>query len=458
MRAGRPFIDILICFTHNIKTVNFTILVIDDEHEVCLSLCEILSSRGFETKFETDPTRTLDILKSTSIDLVLIDIRMPKVGGIDLLKTIKKEYPMISVIMISGHATVDNAVLAMKYGAVNLFTKPIDMKELLSEINQIKNASQNRRISINENDDEIITQNPEMKKILYLVEKAAPTDATVLLTGETGTGKELIAKKLHSLSKRAGKPYIRINCAAIPETLLESEMFGHEAGAFTDAKTMKQGIFEVASEGTILLDEIGDMSARTQAKMLRILQERQFSRVGSTVLLHTNCRVIAATNKNLAEEIRKGNFREDFYYRLNVIHLHLPSLKERREDILLLMRYFLTYYCELYSKCIDNVSGQVESLLLKHQWPGNIRELKNFVERAVIFSTGTSIDISELPDQYRYITSREEPDLSEQYDEKAREVILRALQMSKGRKLKAARILKIDRKTLYNRIKKLNIL
>ena len=299
-----------------------------------------------------------------------------------------------------------------------------------------------------------------MKRILDLVHKAAPTDATVLITGESGTGKELIANTLHSLSPRKKMPYVKVNCAAIPETLLESEIFGHEKGAFTDAKSTKKGLFETAHGGTLFLDEIGDMSLNTQAKMLRILQEQQFTRVGGTEPIHADCRLIAATNKDLTLSIREGRFREDLFYRLSVIHLDLPPLRERREDILPLAEYFLSFFKQVYGKEIEKIGPEICSLLKKHNWPGNIRELKNFIERSVIFSSGSTIDISIIPDQYKILETSvqiETGDFAEQYENKGKEILLEALKKSNWVKQDAARLLRIDRKTLYNRMKKFNI-
>lgn len=434
----------------------YKILIIDDEPEVCLSLKELLEDRGFSADYVTDPEEVEDRLREELFNLVLLDIRMPKLGGIDLLKLIKTVSPELPVIVISGHATVDIAVRAMKYGAVNLYTKPIDFKTLLSEINTVLSSRPKHRN--NTHPEKIITQSWEMKKLIELVHKAAPTNASVLITGESGTGKELIANTLHMLSERKDKPYIRINCAAIPETLLESEIFGYEKGAFTDAKEQKKGLFEAADAGTLFLDEIGDMSLNTQAKMLRILQEKQFSRLGGTETINTDCRIITATNKEISSCIEGGTFREDLYYRLSVIHLHLPPLRKRREDILPLAGYFLAQYSAMYGKKIRTISPQVQEIILRHNWPGNIRELKNFIERSVIFSTGNEIDCSIIPEQYRFVGQETcEPDIAKQYQNTGREVIIEALKRSNWVKKDAAELLKINRKTLYNKMKKFNI-
>ena len=449
--------------------VNCTILIVDDELELCLSLKELLCDEGFSCEYQTDPREVLPFIEKNDIGIVLLDIRMPGIGGIDLLKLLKSRFPDLPVIIISGHATVDTAVRAMKYGAVNLFTKPLDIDSLVTEIRRITGSLRSKR-SVPDS-DKLVTHSPVMRKILDLVQKAAPTDATVLITGESGTGKELIAGILHRMSPRNSAPYIRVNCAAIPETLLESEIFGYEQGAFTDAKQRKQGYFEAAGGGTIFLDEIGDMSLHTQAKMLRVLQERQFTRVGGTELIESDVRVIAATNKDLRACIESGYFREDLFYRLTVINLHLPPLRERSEDILPLAEYFLDYFDSVYGKNIGGIDSSMRSFLLGHDWPGNIRELKNFIERAVIFCTGEVISIDTVPDQYRAIGRSKETlapgeadedrrgkeDLAERYRYQGKEVILEALQKTKGVKTKAAELLKIDRKTLYNRMKRFNI-
>ncbi len=433
----------------------FTILIVDDEYEVCLSLSEVLTSKGYNTLFQENPLKVMDVLKKNKIDLIIMDIKMPQMNGIDLLKIIKKELIHIPIIIISGYATVDNAVKAMKYGAINLYTKPIELPELLSEIEQLSINIQNKQNNIY--DSKIITHNKEMHKILDLMKKAAPTDAPVLITGESGTGKELIASSLHNLSQRKNKPYITINCAAIPDSLLESELFGHEKGSFTDAKSQRKGKFEIAASGSIFLDEIGDMSLKTQAKMLRVLQEKQFSRIGGSELIKANSRVIAATNKNLTEMIKQGSFREDLYFRCSVITLHLPPLRERKEDIISLTEYFLSHFNRVYSKNIKSISNDVQTILLEHKWTGNIRELKNFIERAVIFSDTNIIDMKNIPSQYKTIITNKNENLDEKFKEISKNMILEALAKTNGIKKKAASLLNINRKTLYNRMKKLEI-
>ncbi len=436
--------------------MEFTILILDDELEVCLSLSEILNSEGFTTLYDTNPLNAIDIIKNNKIDLVIIDIKMPNISGIELLKIIKGEIKSIPIIVISGYATVEEAVVSIKYGALNLYTKPIKIPKLLEEIKNLSISLSLKHDVINNN--ELITQNTNMISLLELSKKAAPTNASVIISGESGTGKELISDILHNYSNRKNLPYIKINCAAIPDNLLESEIFGYEKGAFTDAKTQKKGKFELAGNGTIFLDEIGDMSVSTQAKMLRILQEKQFTRLGGSEIIKADFRIISATNKNLQDIVAKGLFREDLYYRLSVITLNLPPLRDRSDDIIPLTNYFINHFNKVYSKSVKKISEKVELLLLSYSWPGNIRELQNFEERAVIFCSSDIIDFENLPDQYKtVITNTKQKNLSESYENFTKEIILDALKKTDGIKNEAAKLLNINRKTLYNKMRKLQI-
>jgi DNA-binding NtrC family response regulator len=438
--------------------VSFTILVVDNELEVCLSLGEILRTRGFRTHTLDDPQQVLPLLDHERVDLVLMDVRMPTIGGIDLLKAVHERFSLLPVIMISGYASVENAVRAMKYGALNFYTKPIQLPALLAEIRGLERSVIERRPAADT--DVIATCNPQMAEILSLVEKAAPTEASVVISGESGTGKELVADLLHQGSRRRSNAYIKVNCAAIPDSLLESEMFGHEKGAFTDAHNQQKGKVELADGGTIFFDEIGDMSLKTQAKMLRVLQEKRFTRLGGSALIKTDFRVVAATNRDLQAMIKEGSFREDLYYRLAVIALDLPPLRERREDIPELAHQFIRRYNQVYGREVGGLSPEVVEVLDRHNWPGNVRELKNIIERAVIFCEGDEITLRDLPEQYR-IAGRDAAhangSLADLANENARQVILRALKESGGIKGEAARLLNITRKTLYNRMKRLNL-
>ena len=436
----------------------FSILVVDDELEVCLSLTEILAKRGFEAAYEVDPQKVLERLRDKPCDLAIVDIRMPALGGIDLLRQIKGQIRDVQVIIISGHATVENAVLAMKYGALNLYTKPIRLQDLLGEIQQLSDSAGSRHELTDQT--RLVTRDREMRRVLAQIEKVAPTDASVLLTGESGTGKDLLADTLHRLSRRRDRPYLKINCAAIPESLLESEMFGHEKGAFTDARESKAGKLEAADGGTVFFDEIGDMSAPVQAKMLRVMQDKEFSRVGSPRVLKVDCRFVAATNKDLAGMIRDGLFREDLYYRLSVVALHIPPLRERSGDVAQLAQYFLDLFCASYGKSVRGFSREVAEFLAEHDWPGNVRELKNCIERAVIFADSDTIELDTISFQHKDALARRpraRESLGERYGSRGREVILQALDEAQGVKSRAAALLEIDRKTLYNRMKRLGL-
>jgi DNA-binding NtrC family response regulator len=437
--------------------MDFKILIVDDEIEVCRSLCELLTSRGYTVLYETNPKKTLSLLNEHPVDLILMDLRMPEMGGMDLLREIRIYRPDVAVIVISGFATIETAVRAMKYGALNIYPKPIKIPLLLKEIEKIRKSFEQKNTIPQESS--LIMKDPLMTHILSLVQTAAPTEAPVLITGESGTGKELIANTIHSLSKRETGPFLKINCASIPDTLLESEMFGYERGAFTDAKETKKGLFELAYGGTIFLDEIGNMSLQMQAKMLRVLQDGKFIRLGGTHFISANSRIIAATNLDLNEAIKTKTFREDLYYRLAVINIHVPPLRDRKQDILPLAEHFLLYFSSVYGKKIKDFSPSVKSILLQHSWPGNVRELKNFIERAVIFTQGEQIEMDVVPDQYRNLVENQEKDtLSKRIEDTARDIILEALSQTNGVKQDAARLLCIDRKTLYNRMKKLNLI
>ncbi len=435
--------------------MGFTVLIVDDEREVCLSLAEVLRSKGYSTLSEEDPRDVLDLLNRKNVDLILMDVRMPELGGIDLLKIIRKTHPLLPVIMISGFASVESAVRAMKYGALNFFAKPVQLSELLQEIRHLERSVGMKKASPEA--ETIATRNPKMREVLSLVEKAAPTEASVIILGESGTGKELVADLLHHASKRRHNAYIKVNCAAIPDNLLESEMFGHEKGAFTDAQSQQKGKIELADGGTIFFDEIGDMSLQTQAKMLRVLQEKHFTRLGGSVPIRADFRVIAATNKNIEGMIAQGAFREDLYYRLSVITLKLAPLRERGEDIIPLAMHFVGEFNQVYGKNVRGISESVTETLAEHSWPGNVRELSNIIERAVIFCETDLIEARDLPEQYRIVDRKGFDAIREFSAEKSRAVIREALRQTNGIKGEAARLLQITRKTLYNRMKRLNL-
>jgi DNA-binding NtrC family response regulator len=438
--------------------MDFRVLIVDDERELSATLSEILADEGYATRSTSDPLEAMPILERERVDLVILDIRMPGIGGIDLLKLMRKKNPSIKVMILTGHPSVENAVLAMKYGAIDFFEKPPNLRKLLGAIREF--ASQGGLASEPPlpAPGQLITGDPRMLKILEAARKAAATAAPVLITGESGTGKELIAGAVHASSPRSDRPFIKVNCAAIPETLLESELFGHEKGAFTNAVAQRKGKFELAHEGTIFLDEIGDMSPSTQAKILRVLQEREFERVGGSEAIRADIRIIAATNKDLLGMIRNDLFRQDLYYRLCVIPLHVPPLRDRAGDIGLLIEHFIRYFCAQYGKSVGGLDRATSELLLAHDWPGNVRELRNCMERAVIFCESETIGLEDLPSQYVELDGlRSGASLRSGYEQLSRTMILDALERSKGKKATAAGMLNIDRRTLYNRMKRLGL-
>ncbi len=436
-----------------------TILIIDDEIGMCRSLSELLESSGFQCLYSTNPHKALLLLKLHNVALLILDVRMPEIGGIDLLKIVKKTYPDLPVIMITGYPSVENAVTAMRYGALNFFRKPISFEDMEKEIITILSSHKKRNPdNISSAPPALISLNKAMNEIIEIVKKVAATKASVIITGESGTGKELIAAHLHYKSSRDKKPFIKINCAAIPDNLLESELFGHEEGAFTDAKKMHPGKFEMADGGSLFLDEIGDMNLNTQAKILRVLQEQEFQRLGGHQILKTDIRFIAATNKDIPTLITNSCFREDLYYRLSVINIHIPPLRERIEDIPSLAKYFLDSFNSIYDKDIKGLDSAVSSILSFHSWPGNIRELKNCMERSVIFCDGDIIKQEHLPSQYKNLESKfYTHEYGQARAKNDKELILNALMQSNGIKHKAAEVLNMHRKTLYNKMKKLGI-
>jgi len=389
------------------------ILIVDDEESIRRSLGGILSDEGFEILGAEDGESALATVRHQEPDLVLLDIAMPGPDGVEVLEELRRGWPQLPVIMMSGHGTIETAVRATQLGAFDFIEKPLSLDKLLLTIRHALRASQlereNRSLRARGiQAHEILGESKAVRRLKEQIAVAAPTNGWVLITGENGTGKELVAKQIHVQSKRADGPFVAVNCAAIPEELIESELFGHEKGAFTGAVARKRGRFELADQGTIFLDEIADMSLRTQAKVLRILQEHRFERVGGTQTIEVDVRVIAATNKNLEEELQSGRLREDLYYRLNVIPFQVAPLRERREDIPLLVAAFVEEFCAEIGSKPKQVAARALRALQAYSWPSNVRELRNLMERLVLLVPGPKIRERDLPEELLRGQPREE--------------------------------------------------
>ncbi len=390
------------------------IMVVDDERSIVQSLSGLLIDEGFEVTTAENGYEALQQIESDAPDLVLLDIWMPGIDGLETLKEIKKHHPRTHVIMITGHGTIETAVQATKLGALDFIEKPLAFEKVIVAINNALNfrrlEEENRYLRKKTIEKHSITGNSEIVQALKAhIAKVAPTESWVLIKGENGTGKELVARTVHNLSPRAMKPLVDVNCAAIPEDLIESELFGHEKGAFAGTNSKKIGKFELADSGTIFLDEIGDMSLKTQAKILRVLQEKQFQRMGGSRILQVDVRVIAATNKDLEVEIGNGTFREDLYYRLNVVPIDVPPLRDRREDLPLLVESFLKEAANKNRITPKKISSEALKMLTNHSWPGNVRELKNLIERLVIMVADDTIRGDHLPEPYNPATGSDGP-------------------------------------------------
>ena len=382
-----------------------SILAVDDEAEMLETCRKILARRGYTVALATDGETALERLRNEPFDLMIADLRMPGMDGMRLLREAKQTRPEIQVILITAYGTIDTAVQAVRDGAYDYLPKPFSMAQLEVAVERglghrrllEENRELQRKLRSTLQFEEIVASSPQMSAALDVVRKVAPTDANVLVRGETGTGKELIARAIHAASRRSQAPFVPIDCASLPENLLESEMFGYEKGAFTGAVASKGGLLETAAHGTLFLDEIGDLSANMQAKLLRVLQERQFRRVGGRELLEVDMRVIAATNRNLEEMVRQGTFREDLFYRLNVVTIELPPLRGRPEDIAPLANHFLAHFCKGAGKGVVGISTAAMLILERYHWPGNVRELKNTIQRAVSLTDCNQITPLDLP-------------------------------------------------------------
>lgn len=446
------------------------ILVVDDDASHRRMLSTVLAAEGYAVSHAADGMQAVEAVKEKFYDLILMDIQMNRMGGIEALKLIKEVSPGIPIIIMTGYASVNTAVEALKSGAYDYITKPLDIDDLMIHVKNAlshfrleqENLFLKERLELQFDFSKIIGRSKPMVKMYETLSQVAPSDATVLITGESGTGKELVANAIHHNSPRKDKPFIKVNCAALPETLLESELFGHEKGAFTGADTQKKGRFHHAHTGTIFLDEIAEMPATTQVKILRVLQEKEFEPLGSSKTIKINIRVIAASNRILEEEIESGNFREDLYYRINVVSVKIPPLRDRKDDIPLLADYFLKKYADKNKKMIKGFAPRTIDLLMRHYWPGNVRELENAVERSVILSREEMISPENLPDAIRKLEQEIPEDgagfsAGKSLKEVEQQMILRTLEDANGNRTHAADILGISRRTLQLKLKKYNL-
>ena len=442
--------------------MKFTLLIIDDEKNIREGLAANFELDGYEVKTAANGKDGLELLSKGDIDLVITDLRMPGISGEDVLKKVTAELPGIPVIVLTGHGSIDAAVEAMRDGAYDFLTKPLNLDQLGLIV---KRALENRELSLQHQQllretatsrslDNIIGKSTEMQRVLNMVRKVADTKASVLITGESGVGKEVFADALHRLSSRRDKSFIKVHCAALSETLLESELFGHEKGAFTGAEGLHKGRFELAHGGTIFLDEIGEINMSVQIKLLRVLQEKKFERVGGEETIEVDVRIIAATNRNLEEEVKAGRFRQDLFYRLNVIRLEVPPLRARKDDIPLLMNAFLERFASENGKHVTGFDQRARAAMYKYDWPGNIRELENCVESAVVMAGGDEITLDDLPPTVSKATQAESISIPVgiTLDEAERIIIEENLAANKGNKSKTADVLGIGRKTLHRKL------
>ena len=447
--------------------MKFTILIIDDEKNIREGLGAAFEMEGYEVRLAANGKEGLDCIAKGDIDLVITDLRMDGISGEEVLRRVTTETPGIPVIVLTGHGSIDAAVDAMRNGAYDFLTKPLNLDRLSM---LAKRALERRELSLQHTQlkaevssahtlDNMIGKSGEMQKVFTLIKKVAPTKASVLITGESGVGKELVADAIHNLSPRSAHEMIKVHCAALSETLLESELFGHEKGAYTGAEKMQKGRFELAHESTIFLDEIGEVNAGVQVKLLRVLQDHKIMRVGGEKTIDIDVRVIAATNRDMEKEVKEGRFREDLYYRLNVVHIAVPPLRERRDDIPLLLNSFLKEYAKENGKNITGIDNRARALLYKYDWPGNIRELRNCIESAVVMCGGNEITPEDLPPTVS--ASIAAPSITipvgTTLDDAEKAIICENLAANKGNKSKTADILGIGRKTLHRKLQEYGI-
>ncbi|CAG1065325.1 Regulatory protein AtoC [uncultured bacterium] len=450
------------------------VLIIDDEPLMRMSISDALKEEGYEVFSTASGKEGVQLARDGSFDIVITDLRLPDIDGIEVLKSCKRASSETLVVLITAYGAVETAVEAMKYGAYDYVTKPFRMEELLLMMRRMvrlrdleqENILLKEQVEGRYNFSGIVGKSEKMEEIFEKIRIIAQTDSTVLILGESGTGKELVANAIHYNSPRKSEPFIKVSCAALPETLLEAELFGYEKGAFTGAVRQKKGRFELADRGTIFLDEIGELSPAIQVKLLRVLQEKEFDRLGGAGTISVDLRIICATQRDLRKEVARGVFREDLFYRLNVVPLVLPPLRDRKGDILLLANHFLKYYAGLYKKSVTGFSVEAMELLLKHPFPGNVRELEHAVERAVVMGRGEEVVPADLPEEIggdpgerlqaiQGVSSHER--LTKAMREFERQYIISVLDEAKGNKTLAAKLLGVSRKTLWEKCKMLQI-
>ena len=456
------------------KLTQAKILAVDDEPDMVETLEQILSGADYEVHVATESLKAFDMVAKERPDLIITDLVMPELDGINFLERVKAHYPHIPVILLTGYATVDTAVEAMKKGASDYLSKPFHAEELLLRVEKCLTWSEtdeeNRylrdRIQREDQNSSIIGQSRALWQVVQLADKVAPTDAAVLLLGESGTGKDLLARTIHNRSMRRDGPFFSVNCAALAENLLESELFGHERGAFTGATETKKGIFEVANNGTLFLDEISETGPSFQARLLRVVQDGQFLRVGGNRHLKTDVRLISSSNRDIQQAIDDGSFRSDLFYRLSGIQIHVPPLRERREDIPLLACHFVEKYANEMRRPVPTIAPEALLLLTNYSWPGNVRELRNTIERALILGQGDVIEAEQLPKEVTATALAEpEPELSFHIPQTGlrltdleKKLVEEALELAEGNQVQAARLLGISRDAFRNRLKKHGLL
>jgi two-component system response regulator HydG len=436
-----------------------SILIVDDEYAVQESLKVWFQKSGYAARGVGSGEEALQVLEEDPYDLVFLDIMMPGMNGLEALRHIKQNYPATLVVMMTAYASIESAVEAMKEGASDYLLKPLDpdmLDPLVTRLTQYKelleeNIMLREQVSRMVRFENLVGQSPAMQRVFNMIRDVAPTDSPVLITGETGTGKEMVAKAIHAVSPRCDAPFVAVNCGAFSEHLLESELFGHEKGAFTGAMHMRKGRLELSHGGTLFLDEVGEISARMQVDLLRVLEEKRFYRVGGEKPIETDFRIIAATNRDLKQAIAEGSFRSDLYYRLNVISIHVPPLRERTEDIPLLAQHFLQRFRREINKPVDAISHEALDFLCRYPWPGNVRELQNAVERAVVLSRKRRLGVEAF--SFLHKAEASVPTADQTLDEVVRDHIKRVLAAQGGNISKAAEVLGIHRSTLHKKIK-----